>query len=417
MRATKIRRRSRMFRRRHVGRTIAKVCAWLLVIPAVIGGYFLAKHLFTKTPVSRGEEDVPAVVTTTEPTAAPTRPEEPTPEKEPEDTALKDLRGFWLPGALLSDVSRYEATLTAATEAGYNTVVVDLKDADGKLWYASATELAEQARAVKEGALTVEELTAVAKTLKETYHLTLIPRLYAFRDNTAPRYLDTARVSVKGSPRTVWYDNDPSAGGRRWLNPYAADARRYIVELAAELKAAGFSRILLDGVQFPNQESSAYYGDASVTAVPREEVLAGFVSQLNEALGKNGWLLTATALAAVGEKTTAYGGNPVTYGAPAVAPWVMPGEMGGSLTVGEEKVKQPAAHPYEAVSLLLSQLHSRLQLMENAPTAVPWLQAGGLSAEAVATEQKALRETFGEGAPYLLYSAKGVYDFGPSDNV
>ncbi|MBO5796767.1 MAG: hypothetical protein J6R77_00280, partial [Clostridia bacterium] len=118
-----------------------------------------------------------------------------------------------------------------------------------------------------------------------------------------------------------------------------------------------------------------------------------------------------TGLAAVGEKTQVYGGNPVTYGAAAVSPWVLPGDMGSRLTVGGDKVSKPKDHPYEAATLLFSQLKARLGLMEQPPVVVPWLQAEGYDATEVAAQVKALSEQFGAGAPYILYHPKGDYTF------
>lgn len=407
------RRRSRVFRRRRIGPIIGKILLWLLVIPALIGGYYLAEYLFNR-PAEEPTVAPPTVTTPAEtnPTTPTPDPEpEPEPEPKPDTTALREMRAIYLPVKALGNLAKWDATLSAAHAAGYNAVIFDLKDATGKVWYASATEWAKEARSVDEDALTVEQLQGAAATLKETYQLTAIPRLFAFRDHTAPRYLETARVSVKGNHSSVWYDNDPSAGGRRWLNPYAPDATAYITSLAAELRSLGFSLLMLDGVQFPGQESQAYYGDEEQTALPRDEVLERFAQKMNETVGETGWLLSATALATVGEKTTVYGGNPVTYGAPAVSPWVIPDDMGSRLTVGGDKVSKPGDHPYEAATLLFSQLKARLGLMEQPPVIVPWLQAEDYSAAQVAEEVRALTEQFGENAPYILYHPKGEYTF------
>lgn len=414
MKRTRIRRRSRVFRRRHVGRVIGKICLWLLVIPVAVGGYYLADYLVNRTPSSPADTPTDASVVTTEPSAAPTTAPTEEPTTGEDGVRLSELRAIYLPSAALRNLAARADTLTAASAAGYNAVIVDLKDADGALWYASATELAVAAGAAREDALTLEELRAVAETLRESYHLTLVPRLFAFRDNTAPRNLDTARVTVAGQPSTCWFDASPSAGGRRWLNPYAADARRYITSLASELTEAGFPLLMLDGVQFPDREVRAYYGDAEQTALSRSAILTRFVSEMNEAVGSNGWLLCETAMAAVGEKTTVYGGNPVTYGAPAVAPWTLPSQLGSKLTLGGETIASPASQPYEALSLLLSQLQARLQLMDAAavhPIVVPWLQADDCTPAQIADQQRAVTTHFGERAPYILYSASGQYAF------
>lgn len=397
-----------------MGRVIGKIFLWLLVIPAVIGGYYLAAWLFNR-PADSPTVAPPTVTTPAEttPTTTPDKDPEPQPQPDPEPDGFKaaDMRAIYLPTKALREISKWDTTLAAAKEAGYNALVVDLKDVDGKVWYASATQWAAEARSVQEDALAVADLKAAAANLQETYGLTLVPRLFAFRDHTAPRYLETARVAVKGSPSSVWYDNDPGAGGRRWLNPYAPDAAAYIVALATELKDMGFSLLMLDGVQFPGQESQAYYGDGEQTALPRDQVLARFAAQMNGAVGESGWMMSVAALASVGEKTNVYGGNPVTFGAPAVSPWVLPGEMGSRLTVGGDKVSKPGDHPYEAATLLFSQLKARLGLMEQPPAVVPWLQAEGYDAAEVAAQVKALSEQFGADAPYILYHPKGDYTF------
>ena len=414
MKRTRIRRKSRVFRRRHVGRVIGKICLWLLIIPVAIGGYYLADYLVNREPTQATDGPAAESNVTTEPSAAPTTVPTAEPTAQDGGVRLSELRAIYLPSAALRDLSAYADTLAGASAAGYNAVIADLKDADGALWYASATELAAASGAARADALSLEELRAVATTLRDSYHLTLVPRLFAFRDNTAPRNLETARVTVAGEPSTCWFDGNPSAGGRRWLNPYAADARRYITSLASELTGAGFPLVMLDGMQFPDREVRAYYGDASQTALSRSAILTQFVSEMNEAVGASGWLLCETAMAAVGEKTTVYGGNPVTYGAPAVAPWTLPSQLGSKLTLGGETVASPASHPYEALSLLLSQLQARLQLMDAAathPVIVPWLQADGCTPAQIADQQRAVTDRLGGGAPYILYSANGQYTF------
>ena len=403
MKASKIRRRNRMFRRR---RAVGKALFWLLVIPALVGGYFLAEYLFThqnNTPAV-----VPPTVTTTTTTAdgATSQTPDVTPPPSNGEATLAQMRAIWLPSACLQDVTAYAETLRAAEQAGYTAVVVDLKDEDGRLWYTSATAWAAEARAVQESALSMEALQTLRDTLQETYGLTLVPRLFAFRDNTAPRYLETARIAPVGEPGSVWYDDKPAEGGRRWLNPYAADAQAYILGLAKELNEGGFPSLVLDGVQFPSQESKAYYGDAGQTAKPRGDVLAEFVAAMNSTVGKDAWLLTCTATASVGEKTTVYGANPATFGAPAVAPQIFPATFGGRLTVGSESVSSPEQKPYEAATLLLTQMKARLGLMEKAPATVPWL-----AADSAADTKRALHETFGDAAPHILYAASGEYEF------
>lgn len=411
MRQSRIRRRSRMFRRRHGGVTFGKVLLWLLVIPVAIGGYFLAQFLFEG---GGGKPAVAPTTPTTNVTVTPppqTTPSAPTVPNISDGTNVKTIKALYLPTSLLYAPETWTATLQAASDAGYNTVIADIKDADGRLWYTSSSPLAETARAVQKNAVSAEALSALRDALQKEWGLTLVPRVYAFRDHTAPRYLENARVTVQGDTDAAWYDDKPDEGGRRWLNPYAEEAQGYILEIATELHNMGFPLLMVDGVQFPDQEARAYYGTAEETALPRGDVLANFAAQMHQAVGKDGWILTVGAVAAVGEKTGVYGANPATFGVGVIAPWALPSSFGGKLTLGGETVASPTARPYEAASLLFHQLKARLQLMESPPQVMPWLQAQGYGAAEVAAQVTALHEQLGADVPYVLYDPDGNYMF------
>lgn len=173
--------------------------------------------------------------------------------------------------------------------------------------------------------------------------------------------LPTAKITVNGMS---WYDGNPSNGGKRWLNPYAPDAHRYLIDMAAELKNLGVTGLMLDGVQFPEQESQADYGSSSLTSLGRGQVLQKFVTDLSAAFGDGQVILSMPGLAGFGEDTEVFGGNPLTFGEAVAAPVLLPSALGNRLSVGENTVTDPAAHPYEAVQLAMSQLSLRVQLME-----------------------------------------------------
>lgn len=122
----------------------------------------------------------------------------------------------------------------------------------------------------------METLLAAAAHLREK-GFEPVPRLYAFKDQVAPYALANVKIGVEGSPASVWHDANPSKGGVPWMNPCSTDAHRYMSALAGELKTAGFSLVLLDGVQFPDREYSADYGSSELAGLPRGQVLSRFV--------------------------------------------------------------------------------------------------------------------------------------------
>lgn len=291
---------------------------------------------------------------------------------------------------MLHDHVSLAATLQTAADAGFNSVIVDMKDAEGVLYYRSATDRAIQVNSFASDALTTEELQALFNTVKEA-GLRPIVRLYAFKDNAAARVLADARVTPTGNSGWVWYDNKPANGGKAWLNPYADAAHTYIIDMARELRDAGAGAIMLDGVQFPAQVSGASFGSSTNANKARNEILSAFVKEAEELLGDHcPVILSCTADSARGEKTQVYGGNPLTFGATAAAPILnTQGDTAG----------------------LIRQMATRIKVIakEDQPLLAPMLQAENLSAATL----KGLISACAEGGTdsYILYAASGVYDF------
>lgn len=409
----KLHRRSAVFRKKKV--TFTRVLIGLLVVVGcagvLAGGYFTAKYSVEGWPwgdSSPSDVSTPPESTASEPSDTPSSsdPSSVPPQPEPQTGGLK---AFYAPLSLLRDEAALGAQLDAAGAAGLNAVVFDLKDADGNLYYRSATELAAQSKAAAADALTLEQLRSAVDFMREK-GFTALPRLYAFRDHVGAGELPTAKITVNGMS---WYDGNPSNGGKRWLNPYAPDAHRYLIDMAAELKNLGVTGLMLDGVQFPEQESQADYGSSSLTSLGRGQVLQKFVTDLSAAFGDGQVILSMPGLAGFGEDTEVFGGNPLTFGETVAAPVLLPSALGNRLSVGENTVTDPAAHPYEAVQLAMSQLSLRVQLMEETarPAIMPWLQAYDYTAQQVRDQIRGVTEVSGDQAAYILYHPQGTYDF------
>lgn len=389
-----------------------KIFAWCVAGALVVcSGVVVAKwattdHPFTPAPDSSGtgtESTAPA-------SSVPSSTSSETPEpSQPGDGTAKTLRAFVIDTALLSDTTALDSLLNQAADSGFNGVVFDLKDDKGCLHYASAIEqgtavLRTQAsRLAADQVLPMETLLTAAAYLREK-GFEPVPRLYAFRDQVAPYALANVKIGVEGSPASVWHDANPSKGGVPWMNPCSADAHRYMAALAEELKTAGFSLVLLDGVQFPDREYSADYGTSELAALPRGQVLSRFVSSIRDIFGE-GLIVGMPALAATGDATKPFGDNPLVLGAPNAAPLVETAQFTGGLTVGGETIENPAAAPYETARRLLEQLKLRVGLMETAKQPLLLPVIGN------AEEARAVRDVQGAAAPYIYHPASGQPDF------
>lgn len=300
-------------------------------------------------------------------------------------TSLDTVRAFYLPhSALLAD--DLSSTLTAARKAGFNAVVFDLKDADGKLYYRFTNAQAKKVNSYADNAFTADSLKALFDQIRQQ-GLNPIPRLYAFRDDAACAVMTDARVAYIENHTWAWYDGDKAQGAKKWLNPYSDTAQSYIQGLATELKGAGASAIMLEGVQFPDKlDKSAYLGEKSAT-VGKDAILTEFIAATRTALGADcPLLLSCTSAASLGTETKIYGGNPLTFGATVASPLL------------SSKVK-------ESVEKMIL----RTQVLEQKTALAPMLAADGLSAAKV---NDTIAATVAGGTnSFILYATDGKYDF------
>lgn len=366
--------------------------AWIAVAVLIVAGGFFGAKFISEHP-SR-PEDVSAVESG--------QGNESTPTKQPEivpagtATMTDGIRAFYLPFAALRG-DALETALQAAGAAGFNGIIMDMKDADGALYYQSSTEQAALVNSTVADALSVSELKQVFTAIRNA-GLQPIPRLFAFKDNAAARALTDARISPEGNSSWVWYDGKPNAGGKAWLNPYADAAHLYIIQLARELRDAGATAILLDGVQFPAQTSSASFGNSANTSLSKGEVLTKFIDEAQQLLGDSCPVILACSQdAAAGEETQIYGANPMTFHEAAVAPAFLP------VTETDTLQKQ--------ITDTVHQFVTRIKVIpaNEQPLLIPQLPTADWSADDLRAAVAACRA--GGASSYILYNPSGQYDF------
>ncbi|MDD2361723.1 MAG: putative glycoside hydrolase [Oscillospiraceae bacterium] len=394
-------------RKKAILKNIGLVCLALLMIPA---GFLAAKFIMEDNPDSQTElTSAVNADPSSNPSAAVTTPA--TTVKPIPATPQGSLRTFYLPFSRLTQADFPDAVLDDATAAGFNAVLFDLKDDKGVLHYDSQTQSAQQSKAASDNAVTTQELKEILQKL-EGKGFTAIGRIFAFRDPTAPSNLPSAKITLEDYPTYTWLDNSRDKGGKPWLNPYAPDAHNYIIGIAKELSDIGFTSIMLDGVQFPNQTSQAYYGNSELRSLSPLEVLKKFTGDLCTAVGDGCRVIhTVPGLSAFKDGTEPFGGNPVTFGADTLAPVLLPSTLGNKLRVGETTVSNPKESPYDAVKLATGQIKLRVQLMEQQPDIMPWLQAFEYNSQQINQQITAVKETIGKDFSFILYNPDGSYDF------
>jgi hypothetical protein len=183
----------------------------------------------------------------------------------PED---KNLRGIYVRGSLAS-VGLYAQVLDEMHKRGMNMIVLDAKDYDGPLTYASKVPLAVESGATK-GALIRDFARAIRFAHWRGIRVSV--RIACFEDEIMAKFRKDLSVQAK------WGGAYPIG----WLDPSNEDAQQYVIDLAKEAMDMGADEINLDYVRYPVlgvKGADFKLADKKLTKV---EVITNFVKKVHE---------------------------------------------------------------------------------------------------------------------------------------
>jgi hypothetical protein len=153
-----------------------------------------------------------------------------------------EARALYAPAAVFETAGRLDAMLDLLDRTEANAMVIDVKETDGRLYYATDLQAAAEVGAIRESP--VFDLNELLPMLKERGIYT-IARMVSMKDNTsaAARPELAVRNLATGEP---WRDNI----GGAWLDPSAPGVGEYLAAIAGDLAAKGFDEVQLDYIRF-----------------------------------------------------------------------------------------------------------------------------------------------------------------------
>jgi hypothetical protein len=151
-------------------------------------------------------------------------------------------RALYAPSAVFEAPGRLDAMLDLIERTEVNAMVIDVKETDGRLYWATDLETAAEVGAIRE--TPVFDLEELLPMLKE-HGIYTIARMVSMKDNTsaAARPELAVRNSATGEP---WRDNI----GGAWLDPSAPGVAEYLASIAGDLADKGFDEVQLDYIRF-----------------------------------------------------------------------------------------------------------------------------------------------------------------------
>ncbi len=258
----------------------------ILILGIVFLGYCLGKPLLEYIEKNRNNPDAPVwtppvqtdetdVPDDTEPFTAETSvPESETQTTVPaEEPVLSgNVYAVSVPTSALSNAASLTAFAAKSVSEGYTAAVVQLKDSAGNIRYSSDLEVLRDAENVT-GTLKAEE---IAKILKDK-GIIPIASLSVLKDNAGCALNPDMSFKITDEADMSWLDYKEGSP-IRWANPENEATALYNKAVADELKAAGFSEIILFNVIFPDfQDYDREYIAAKYFAADRYKLLNSVV--------------------------------------------------------------------------------------------------------------------------------------------
>jgi hypothetical protein len=256
--------------------------------------------------------------------------------------------------------------IAMADSTEINAFVIDVKEG-GEISYASKVQLAQQIGANRDYIRNVRRLLDTLRA-KNIYP---IARIVVFKDPVLAQA--RADLAVKNADSTVWLDDK----GKAWVDSYNATAWDYNIALAREAIELGFSEVQWDYVRFPDAPRSylnravypAAAGRTRADAI-REFLLYGRekLADLNVPVTADVFGLTVTT---AGDMGIGQQWEKMADAVDVILPMVYPSHF----IPGNYGLRDPNASPYRTIQRSMSDAIRRSQLLPNAATIRPWLQA------------------------------------------
>ena len=281
------------------------------------------------------------------------------------------VKGIYISGYMAGSQG-FQSILDQIEGTEINTVVIDVKNDDGRITFAM------------DGAPTVNEIGAEERYIKDidalmtelkARGLYTIARVVAFRDP----YLAEKKPewSLKNKDGSLHRDNK----GLAWVNPYRQEVWDYLVEVGSEASKAGFDEIQFDYIRFATDSSmkQVAFDEADTKGRSKTDIITEFIQYAYEKLSDQDIFVSADVFGTIiGSRVDAEAVGQVYHDMAQhldyICPMIYPSHYGD----GNFGIDHPDTEPYRTIlaALELSKQDLSEGREEGKKQAIvrPWLQ-------------------------------------------
>jgi len=291
------------------------------------------------------------------------------PGREPEK-----VRGIYISGPMAGSSGLFQNILDSMEGTEINTVVIDLKNDEGRVTCDLETPIVSEIDACVSY---VKDMKGLIQTLKDK-GLYVIARVVAFRDP----YLAEKKPewSLHLADGSLYRDRQ----GMAWVDPYCEEVWEYLVEVGTAAKELGFDEVQFDYIRFSTEGTmkNVAFDEEVTQGRSKTDVITEFVKYAYENLASQGLFVSADVFGtiigseidanAVGQIYTEMAKH-LDY----ICPMIYPSHYGP----GNFGIEYPDTKPYETILAALQKSKAVLDAAAEADAHVsrqaivrPWLQ-------------------------------------------
>lgn len=204
-------------------------------------------------------------------------------ESQEEKVVRPKVKGIFVTGPMAGS-SNMEHLIQLVEETELNTIVIDVKNDEGRITYDMEIPSVQETGA---GISYVQDMKALMKKCKEK-NIYLIARIVTFKDPFLAK--EKPEWCIHNTDGSIFLDK----GGLTWLNPYNREVWEYLLDIAEESLAMGFDEVQFDYIRFSTDSGmeNVDFGEAGEQK-DREEIITDFVKYASERVHKLGGALSA----------------------------------------------------------------------------------------------------------------------------
>lgn len=158
------------------------------------------------------------------------------------DTEVFPIRGLHVTSHVAGSPELFKKLVDLVNKTELNAMVIDLKEADGRVSYDSRLEIVKNLGTKRAEIKNLDKLLAI---LKEN-NIFPIARICVFKDPVLAE--KCPHIAVKDKNGSIWRDKK----GLAWVDPYCKQVWEYNTAIAEEVAQRGFKEIQFDYIRFPS---------------------------------------------------------------------------------------------------------------------------------------------------------------------